>query len=472
MRSRIVLGLCISLLLGGSLSAANFRFTGAVDELWSKPGNWRENALPGPADRAEFVNGVSAVLDSDAGEVKQVSISAGTSHLTLVDGALVSTNDWTIVGNSAGAEDDRHSLEILGGTFNAGARVFVGFTGYGRLVIDQSGVMNLNAQNFGIGQDANGDGIVELRGGALNLNQFPLLIRAGANSSASMDFSGGVMKQAYSDENLAVVNGAIADGTITAYDGVGTVTVETTENNVLVVKGLHPVNPVPEDGDSIVPGDLTLSWTVDQGTPVDVWFGTDPELRGAELIVSKQAVASAAVTAGPKQSYYWAVDTYAPGAVDPNWGQVFSFTVDNQVPVVTVADDVTTWLDGVSREVAISAAVTDIDPTTVAWTVVSEPNEGTAVIASPAQAETTVTLSALGTYVLQLEADDGEYKGADTLTINVFSDHCEAAKSLPGWTALPGDINLDCVVDQLDMDILTENWLECNGLDCPDSNVP
>jgi hypothetical protein len=472
MRSRIVLALCISLLSGGSLSAANFRFTGAVDELWSKPDNWREGALPGPGDKAEFVNGVSAVLDSDAGEVKQVAVSAGTSHLTLVDGALVSTNDWTIVGYDGGAEDDRHSLEILGGTFNANARVYVGFTGYGHLVIDRSGVMNLNGQNFGIGENDNGDGIVELRGGALNLNQFPLRIRAGANSSASMDFSGGVMTQAYSDANLDVVNGAIADGTITAYGGMGTVTVETTENNVLVVKGLHPVNPVPEDGGSIVPGDLTLSWTVDQGMLVDVWFGTDPELRGAELIVSKQAVTSAAVTAEPKQSYYWAVDTYAPGAVDPNWGQVFAFAVDNQPPIVNAGDDVATWLDNSSVEVAIAAAVTDLDPTTALWTVVSEPNEGTAVIASPAQTETNVTLSAVGTYVLQLEADDGEYKGVDTLTINVFTDHCEAAKSLPGWTALPGDINLDCVVDQLDMDILTENWLGCNGLDCPDPNVP
>jgi len=472
MRSRIVLALCISLLLASSLSAANFRFIGAVDELWSKPDNWREGALPGPGDKAEFVDGVSAVLDSDAGEVKQIAISAGTSHLTLVDGAIVSTNNWTIVGYNGGSEDDRHSLEILGGTFNPGARVFVGFQGYGLLVIDHSGVLNLNAQYFGIGEDGNGDGIVELRGGALNLNQFPLRIRTGANSSASMDFSGGVMTQAYSDGNLDVVNGAIADGTITAYGGMGTVTVETTENNVLVVKGLHSFNPVPEDGGSIVPGDVTLSWTVDQSTSVDVWFGTDPELRGAELIVSKQAVTSAAVTVTPKQSYYWAVDTYVPGAVDPNWGQVFAFAVDNQPPTVNAGDDVATWLDNGSVEVAIGAAVTDLDPTTALWTVISEPNEGTAVIADPAQTETTVTLSALGTYVLQLEADDGEYKGADTLTINLFSDHCEAAKSLPGWTPLPGDINLDCVVDQVDMDILTENWLGCNGLDCPDPDGP
>jgi len=93
------------------------------------------------------------------------------------------------------------------------------------------------------------------------------------------------------------------------------------------------------------------------------------------------------------------------------------------------------------------------------------------VITDPSAEDTSITLSALGEYVLQLEASDGEYTGSDTLTINVFSDHCEAAKSLPGWTASPGDLNLDCVVDQLDMDILLEQWLECTGLDCPDPNA-
>jgi len=105
----------------------------------------------------------------------------------------------------------------------------------------------------------------------------------------------------------------------------------------------------------------------------------------------------------------------------------------------------------------------------VQWPVVSEPNDpnsADAVITDPIAEDTSITLSALGEYVLQLEASDGEYTGSDTVTINVFSDHCEAAKSLPGWTASPGDINEDCIVNILDMVILVEHWLECTGLDC------
>jgi hypothetical protein len=45
-----------------------------------------------------------------------------------------------------------------------------------------------------------------------------------------------------------------------------------------------------------------------------------------------------------------------------------------------------------------------------------------AVIADPSALQTTVTVSAEGVYVLQLEADDGEYSSSDTMTINVHPD--------------------------------------------------
>jgi len=169
------------------------------------------------------------------------------------------------------------------------------------------------------------------------------------------------------------------------------------------------------------------------------------------------------------------VDTYIGDPNDPIFGPVFSFLADNAPPKVDAGADVVTWLvDGVMTK-NLDATVTDDDAYTVQWTVVSEPddpNNPDAVIADPSAEDTSITLSALGEYVLQLEASDGEYTGSDTLTIGVFSDHCEAAKSLPGWTPSPGDLNLDCVVDQLDMDILLEHWLECTGLDCPDPNNP
>ena len=45
-----------------------------------------------------------------------------------------------------------------------------------------------------------------------------------------------------------------------------------------------------------------------------------------------------------------------------------------------------------------------------------------AVIADPTAEQTMVTVFAEGVYVLQLEANDGEYTGSDTMTINVIPD--------------------------------------------------
>ena len=41
---------------------------------------------------------------------------------------------------------------------------------------------------------------------------------------------------------------------------------------------------------------------------------------------------------------------------------------------------------------------------------------------------------------------------------NVYADSCEAAKSVPGFELIPGELN--------DLAILEANWLKCNALDC------
>jgi hypothetical protein len=446
--------------------------------LWSDPDNWTEG-LPDADDKVQIEGGVLCVLDYDAGVIKHTALEGGnTTHLRLVDGSRLAVRDWSIIGY-AGAPEEPHLLEVLGGVYNADARMFIGFLGSGKLVVDHGGVVNLNAQQFAVGENTNGSGIVELRGGSLNLlsnSGLPLRFRAGANSTASMDFSGRVMTQAYTDARAAVVNDHIADGTITAYGGVGTVVVETTEDNILVVKGLHPLNPAPEDGGNLVPGNIALSWTTpDPCTPgeavaVDVYF-TD-NLQALEQffdptairVVNQQTVTSIVVQAQPKKRYYWAVDSYVGSDADPAFGPIFSFFIDNIAPRVNAGTDVVTWLQDGSRTGNLDGTVTDEDAYTVSWTVVSEPNVGDAVIEEATAEDTTVTLSATGRYVLQLEASDGEYTGSDTVTIDVYNDSCEAAQSVPGYQPLVGDLNGDCRVDDTDLALLEENWLQDNSL--------
>jgi len=477
MRSRIVGIICLTLLLTCSLSA-NTRFTGAFSDLWSNADNWTEG-LPDPEDKVQVAGGALCMLDYDAGVIKNTALEGGnTTHLRLVDGAQLTVSDWSIIGY-AGAPEEPHLLEVLGGVYNADARMFIGFLGSGKLVIDHGGVVNLNAQQFAVGENTDGKGKVEIRGGSLNLlsnSALPLRFRAGANSTASMDFSGGIMTQTYSDARAAVVNDHIADGTITAYGGIGTVVVETTEDNILVVKGLHPLNPAPEDGGNVVPGNITLSWTVPdpctagEAVPVDVYFTDDLQALqqfldpAAIRVLNKQSASSVVVQAEPKTRYYWAVDSYVGSAADPVFGPIFSFIADNIAPRVNAGADVVTWVQDGSSTGNLDATVTDEDAYTVSWTVVSEPNAGNAVIQATDAEDTTVTLSAVGQYVLQLKASDGEYTGSDTVTINVYADSCEAAQSLPDYEPLVGDLNGDCRVDETDLALLEENWLQENFL--------
>jgi len=298
MKLRILLALSIGLLAAGSLHAATVTFTGAVDDLWSNPDNW--DTVPGIDDKARVRSGdIPCVLDYDAGIINQYVGEGGTvGHLMLVEGAQLAVRTWNILGYNGGELDNRHTIEVLGGVLNGGhpdypnnGRIHVGRQGYAHLIIDHSGEVNLLHQPLQIGNNTNGDGIVELRGGTLNLTDdgdAPLSIATGTDAVGLMDFSGGVMNQRFSEGRLTRINDFIANGMITAYGGVGTVVVASVDGNnddtldTLIVNDLHPLTPGPEDGADAVPGSMTLTWTLPdpcvpgQSVPVDVYFHRRP----------------------------------------------------------------------------------------------------------------------------------------------------------------------------------------------------
>ena len=506
MKSRIVMSLCLCLLLVGA-SFATSNFTGAIDEYWSNPDNW-SNGVP-VDETAKIQGGGLCILDYAAPDVTSLNIRVGGSTLRLVEGAVLNATSWTAVAYNSAPQDNRCILEVFGGVLNMHSHMRVGNNGFGLMVIDHGGMVNLHDNEFRVGWDAGAEGIVELRGGSLNIlegaDALPLVFRNSPDTAAHMDFSGGAMTMGYSDERLQFINDHIDDGTITAYydfprdvvdyafdikHAVGTVVVESIDHDgdlafdSLIVKGLHPMAPGPEDGGNVVPGSVTLSWTLPdpcvpgQAVPVDVYFTDDYEALknflnpGSIQLAAQQNLSSLTVQVEPKKRYYWAVDTYQGTDNDPVWGPIFQFYADNIAPEVSTTPDVTTWLDNGSANVTLGGIATDSDPVTTAWTVISEPNEGAAVIADAMQIDTIATLTAMGTYVLQLEADDGEKQGADTLTITVFADACQAAQSLPDYEPLPGDLDEDCDVDQDDLDILMAYWLECVSLGQCDPNNP
>ena len=234
----------------------------------------------------------------------------------------------------------------------------------------------------------------------------------------------------------------------------------------------------PREDAIVSPGDTELSWTLPdslvpgQSVPVDVYFTddydalkmfSDPE---SIRIVSQKDVNSVIVKTQSNTKYYWAVDTYIGDPNDPIYSPIFSFVAGNLIPEVNAGADVVSWLEDGVRIRNLNGRVLDdgaIQPYTVQWTVISEPddtNSPDAMIADATSENASITMSVVGDYVLQLDAFDGEHTGSNSLTIHVYADSCEAAKALPDYVPLVGDLNGDCKVDDLDMALLQENWLQ------------
>jgi len=460
----LVLGLTVD------VQAAVLNWTGAgADDLWSTPENWSTGAVPTADDKARIQVVPGARIVNEGAVALDSWIGAQESGELTVDGGTFTTNNFIVVARQASGEG---TLNMISGTITAGGTLHVGHTGVATVNMI-GGTITTPTINLPF----NGAGHVNLHGGILGAGTLNMKQVAGTENVGTMDVGAGTLILAGNDD-LEVVQGYIDNGWITAYEGQGTLTLDYDDvTNQTTLTALHNLNPFPADRGAVGPGAVELSWTLPaEVLKVDVWFSDDrdkvfngdPSVR----IVNQEKVTSAVVQAQPNTWHYWAVDTYIGDDPndDPNWGFIFSFYTGNVPPEVDAGANAATWLiDGVMTK-NLDGTVTDSEATTSQWTVVSEPNDPNspdAVIADPTAEDTTITLSAYGEYVLQLEASDGEYTGTDTVTINVYNDGCEAAQSLPDYVPFPGDLNGDCKVDEPDFAILAEDWLKDNSLTEP-----
>ncbi len=463
--------------LVGDVQAANVYWMDAgPDHLWSTPLNWDTGTLPTSAEnvRVNMVPGPTIANEGAVGFEVKVGYSGLTGDLTVDGGTLTITGTFGL-GTS---KDSNGTLNMISGTVTVGSTIYVGQ--YGACTVNMTGG-TITAKSLGIATKATGSiGDVNLDGGIITIRNLEMRSQAGA--VGTMDVGAGTL--ILDGNDLSTVQGYIDNGWITAYDGNGTLQLDydVTNEGKTTLKATHMLNPNPADGGTVGPGEVELSWTLPdpcvpgQPVSVDVYF-TD-NLQSLEQFsnpaairfVSNQNVTSVVVQTQPKTRYYWAVDTYIGDPNDPVFGPIFSFIADNLPPRVDAGADAVTWLADVVRTKNLDATVTDDEAYTVQWTVVSEPNDPNspeAMITDPIAEDTSITLSALGEYVLQLEAFDGEYTSSDTVMINVYNDGCEAAQSLPDYEPFPGDLNGDCIVDDLDLAILQEDWLKDNSLTEP-----
>jgi len=461
--------------LGCVANAADIQFTDAgADHLWTNPENWQNAAGPPltatdgaacklPDTIVEITEGMNAVCKGF-----MLGMYGVTNGAEVSGGSL--TCNWLNVGR-ANQNGGNGYLKVTGGEINVSGNLMM-------------------PNQFDTAVDPNRIGVahLDLFGGTVAVGNITIGNRqvGSGGGVGSMDITAGTL--IINGNKLSKVQGYIDNGWITPYSGNGTLQLDydVTSEGKTTLKATSALNPYPADGSGTAPGTVELSWTLpDPNVPgqpvqVNVFFTddlkalqvfTDPVAIAAMHVVNMKDVNSVVVQTQPKTQYYWAVDAYLGGG-DPNnnpvYGPTFSFVADNVPPQVDAGADVLTWLadDGL-RTKNLDATVTDDEAYTVQWTVVSEPNDPTspdAVIADPSAEDTSITLAALGEYVLQLEASDGEYTGSDTVTINVYNDGCEAAQSLPDYVPSPGELNGDCIVNDLDLAILQEDWLTDTSL--------
>jgi hypothetical protein len=385
------------------------------DHLWSNPVNWATGALP-------TLNDGYVRLFTLPGPI----IMPGESYV--VNGIHLGNN-----GEVAGA------LTLQGGTLEVLGALNCGFKGPGTInMID--GTL-LIPGTFKIARDPGSVGHINLNGGTISANGF--IMREREDSVGTMNVGGGMLT--VNGDQIPLVQGYIDDGWITAYEGNGTLNMDynVTNPGQTTLTAVHNLSPNPANRDIVTPGQVELSWTLPdplnpgEPVPVDVYFTDDLQALeqftdpAAIQVVNKQNVTSVVVQTQPKKRYFWAVDAYVDSASDfPVIGPIFSFLADNAPPKVNAGPDISTFLQDGTRTGPLNPVVTDdgaIQPYTVMWSVLEQPSDADpslpdAVIADPTLEQATVTVSAEGTYVLQLEADDGEYTSSDTMTINVHPD--------------------------------------------------
>ncbi|MBM4026976.1 MAG: hypothetical protein FJ280_16475 [Planctomycetes bacterium] len=403
--------------LAGNVSADVVWTDTTGDHLWRTPANWATGRIPTLAD--------------------------GYVRIFTVPGPIVMPNEAFVTpGIHLGNDNDAQAgaLTVQGGTLEV-ETVNCGYKGTGTInMID--GTLRVTG-TLKIGRDPTAIGHINLNGGTISAGNF--LMREQQGAVGTMDVGGGVLR--IGGDRLSRIQGYIGNGWITAYDGNGTLQFDygVTNPGQTTLTAVHKLHPNPANRAILKPGAVELSWTLPDpcvpGQPVfvDVYFTddlgallnfTNPE---AIRIVGKKNVASVVVQTKPKTRYFWAVDTYLGGDDpdnNPRWGPICSFTADNAPPFVNAGPDINTFLRDGTRTGPLSGVATDdgaIQPLTVMWTVVQQPRDAdpslpSAVIANPTALQTTVTVFAEGNYVLQLEANDGEYTSSDTMTIYVHPD--------------------------------------------------
>lgn len=459
------------------------------DSLWNLGSTY-----PGSDDMAG-INGGVCIIDSTMDiSVKGIRGPGWTGHSGLFPELNITGGRLEVAGDlSYGMYGGSGTINITSETgipeIHVGKMMHVGGPNGG-----STGILNIYDGSLKIGNTAGVDsgilyvpwsanegnsGIVNLYGGTITAygdNQWNTALQI--NGDGYVNLAGGRLVLHGDFRFFADPGWYVDTGAIRAYEGRGRVEVSYDPDAVTTsFVGIHPLEPDPAHMSTVLAGPYVMNWVLpDPNLPggivsCDVYLSTDPNITTDEKIVDNEVTESVEETFAAGTKYFWRIDIYdtTVDSNEPDASPVFIFDTGNIAPNVNAGSNVYTWLTGGFVNVDLDGTVTDDDrpgPYTVLWTVDSEPATGPAAFtpASADQEDLTVTLTAVGDYVLRLTADDGELTDWDTVTVFVREDACQAAKAVPGFELIQGDFDEDCDVDLADLAVFAANWLLTNSL--------
>ena len=452
------------LLLTSRLSAAFVWTDNAGNHCWNDRLNWN-NGVPDTSTwcRVDLLPG--AVVNADTPVVGNVHVGRyeGNPGAVTVNGGIWGVNYWLTLSRGADA-----TLTINGGSvgtvIGSNLLLIVGHAAGHVGTLNMNGGLLRTQRGFRIGNEAGSIGHVNLYGGTIECDSFAMNENA---ASVKMDVTNGTL--IVDGKKESTIQEYIDSGYITAF-GHGPEMLEldydVTNPGKTTLKAVDPLQPHPVSDVTVSSGMVELSWTLLEpnkpwgAVTCDVFWGTDPESDFVK-IVERQSEESKVVNCPPLRSFCWQVIVYDSSA-DSNpvfESSVYTFNTYNVAPEVEAGQDQSTWLADGYAMLKLDGDVTDEGSYTVEWSNVSDPSPGPVTIVNSDAEDTSVTFVNAGTYELLLEADDGYLTGSDTVRICVYADDCEAAKSLPEYIPLVGDVNEDCQVDFKDLELLLNDWL-------------
>jgi hypothetical protein len=359
------------LVLSSVGSAATIPWTGrGGDRLWSNPANWQSNMVPTSADEA-YIDAPAAEVPN--GPVIQVGIDAkaallacdvpGKPAMTMTGGTLQLAGWGMWWGDGPGCHA---TFDMSGGIID-----FTGSPGVFEMAWQDTGdphgscqaTWNMTGGTVNAkGVDMPGKG----NGGYARINLYGGVFNVGTARGGLVMYKYGLIDVTegalvLEGDQRAKLDGLIATGQITAYDGAGYFELDFDERNpgkttltaVSISGGAY--RPNPPDGATDVARTPILSWSPGiNAVSHSVYFGDKfKDVNEGTALVGNQPHASyGPLSLQLGKTYYWRIDEVnADGTISP--GAVWSFTVAAYVLVDDFEDynDVSnriwfTWEDG------------------------------------------------------------------------------------------------------------------------------